>query len=155
MRGKQQGSAALYFLDLTCMVIAIGLIGFTLYIIPYVVLNYEGYDVPQFVIALDHWFDTHHTLSGSLTAFAIFGPLILASIAFLYIAKLIAFYIETHEPEPGVPHIDLEDYEEHVKNEIGPKRSTWLSTVIVISLMVAVLVTLALLEYFLIINIYN
>lgn len=151
MRIQFRGNITLYMLDLFCTITAIGLLGFAIYIFPYVVLGIVGYDVPQFVKDMAHWYEVHHSFSGTMIAMLMFLPLILASIALFFVARMIAFHIETSEEvEPGVPHIDKSEYESHLGRVVtdkgsGSKKATW----VVISLIFGIFAILFISEYFL------
>lgn len=87
----------LYVLDLICMSLAVGLVGFCLYIAPFVLFGYQSYDVPLFVMQVAHWYETHHGLKDFLLILIVFGPVILASAGFIYISRLISYYLELAE----------------------------------------------------------
>lgn len=151
---KLQGSATLYALDVICMVMAISLIGISLYLLPYV-LGFQRYDVPEFVVTLFHWYETHSTMGGFMIALSVLLPFLVAGIAFILISRLITYYLETHGDEPGVPHVDADDYQEHLQRREHSVRHISKATWLVLGLMVAIVAGLFLLEYYLVIEIFN
>lgn len=149
----QRANTTLYFLDMLCMVLAISLIAFSLYVFPYL-LGYQKYDVPEFIVTISVWFETHHSLGGFMSVLAILGPFIVAGIAFMFVSRLITIYMETHDYEPGVPHVDQEEYEEHLHKPSATRVKKPHTTLLIIGLMVLIVAALALLEYYLVISIF-
>lgn len=152
MLKTQRGNVVLYALDLFCTFTALGLIFFALYITPYM-FGMHFYDVPEFVVELSVYFEQHHNLSGFAYIAAVVLPLIMAGGALLLIARLIAFYVETHEPEPGVPHVDLEEYREHKNTEYAMKKHYMKPIFFTLSLIFLVIGALVAAEYYLIFGI--
>lgn len=150
---KQQGNIALYTLDMICLILAVTLVFFTVYITPYLVLGYRNYDVPTFVVQLSVWYETHTRLSSSMLVLAIYFPFLMAALAFLGITRIISIYIETHEPEPGVPHVDLDELREHDKMVRHNAWEKFKPVGLVLLLMALVAVVLTAAEYYLVINI--
>ena len=147
MLSSQRASSILHILDFMSTLAAIALIGFTFYLLPYLLMGYHNYEVPSFIVHVSAWYEQHRSLSDIVATIAILGPFILASIAFIYIAKLIALSIESHEPEPGVPHIERDEYEDH---RLAQRHDTgWLSKPVmtIIALMLMVFLLLFLTEY--------
>jgi hypothetical protein len=148
----QRGSTTLYVLDLLCTFLAIGLIGFSLYILPHI-FGLRYYEVPEFITSTEIYLESAHSLNGVMLAGAIFSPIFVAGIAFVFIARIIAFYVETHAPEPGVPHVDREEYEEHVADEKRRHRSIIVPIIVILSLMGLVIGALFVAEYYLVFSI--
>lgn len=154
MRQSSLGSATLYALDVICMVMAISLIGISLYLLPYV-LGFQQYDVPEFFVTLFHWYETHSTMGGFMIAVSVLLPFLVAGLGFIFISRLITYYLETHGIEPGVPHVDAEEYEEHLQRREHAARHISKATWLVLTLMAGIVLVLFLLEYYLIIEIFN
>ena len=90
---------------------------------------------------------------GYYTIAALLLPIYISAAALFIIAKYIAVYVETHEPGPGVPHIDQEEYEEHVRANYDSKKHYAKPISTALSLMLLVIGALVLAEYFLIFSI--
>lgn len=148
----QRGNVILYSLDIFCTFTAIALILFGLYITPYL-FGAHFYDVPSFVVHLSAFLETNQNLQGYYAVFAIIAPIFISAVALLIIAKYVAVYVETHEAEPGVPHVDAEEYQEHVKTDYDSKKHYAKPIATTVTLMVLVLVALGLAEYYLIFSI--
>lgn len=105
MKHRERGHIALYVLDLLSLLLAVGFIGFALYLFPYLFLHAE-YTVPHFVVEVSHWYEKNHNLTGTLMAALTLLPFLLSSLLFFFLSKVATSYLETHEEEPGVPHTD-------------------------------------------------
>lgn len=78
----------LYGVGLTYVFIGVGLLLFSLYLIPHVLFDLS-YDVPEFFIRLTFYFEHHHDLDGYALLSAIFLPFIVGALLFFYFAKRI------------------------------------------------------------------
>jgi hypothetical protein len=145
----QRGHAILYALDMLCVIIAVGMFGLTVYLLPYF-LGFSGYDVPESVVAFRDYLQTHADLNGVLLIIAVLLPLLIAAICLLLISRLITIYLETHEPEPGVPHVDQDEYEEHVAKPSVNRAMLIKQVTIIVLMMLAVIGGLIGFEYYLI-----
>jgi len=148
---RQRGNVILYSLDIICTFAAISLVLFGLYVTPYL-FGAHFYDVPEFVVQLSVMAEQNGA-KGYYMIFALLAPIFISAVALFIIAKYVAVYVETHEPEPGVPHIDQEEYQEHVKVNYDSKKHYAKPIATTLSLMLLVLGALALAEYFLIFSI--
>ncbi len=77
-----------YWIGLLCSMLGLGLLGFMLYVAPVIFWGVH-FDVPEFVIRLQHWYQHHHNLTGTLTALMLFLPIIIAIIVLFFIARRI------------------------------------------------------------------
>lgn len=146
---RQRGHAILYALDMLCVIMAVGLFGLSVYLLPYF-LGFSGYDVPEVVVTFRDYLQTHADLNGVLLVIAVVLPLVIAAICFLLISRLITIYLETHEPEPGVPHVDQDEYEEHLHKPTVAKGTLFKQVAIIVFMILAVVGGLLGFEYYLI-----
>lgn len=96
----------LFAVGMLAMVLSFAMFAFVLYILPHIFFHWH-YDVPEFVIQLETWYQTQQSLQGFMLVIAIFTPFILAGLVFAYIAKKANLIIERdheldahHELEP-------------------------------------------------------
>lgn len=149
---NQRGNVILYSLDIFCTFSAISLILFGLYILPYL-FGVDSYDVPEFVVRLSNYYQQQHGVQGIAMILAVVAPLFIAGGALLYIAKFIAVFVETHEAEPGVPHVDQEELREHDQAVYNSKHHYVKPVALTLTLMLLVLGALFAAEYYLIFSI--
>jgi hypothetical protein len=149
---NQQGGTILYTLDMICTFMAVLLLLFGIYILPYL-FGAHTYDVPQFVVQLSVYYEQHHNIQGFYTILAVVAPLFIAGIVLLIIAKYIAVYVETHGIEPGVPHVDETEYQEHLQTDYAGKSHHAASIAMIVTLMLTVIGVLVAAEYFLVFSI--
>ena len=94
MDKPQNDNIGLFMLDLFCTFAAVGLIGFCIYIAPYVFTGEQYYDVPAFVIHMHNWYINEKELAGVGLMFAMFVPFLLGAGCFFTLAKMISGYIQ-------------------------------------------------------------
>lgn len=94
MDKPQNDNIGLFMLDLFCTFAAVGLIGFSIYIAPYVFTGQQYYDVPAFVVRMHDWYIQEKELSGVSLWLMMFIPFVMSALAFFGLAKMISGYIQ-------------------------------------------------------------
>jgi hypothetical protein len=110
---RQHGLHDLLFtFGVICLCLATGLFAFVLYVLPHVLFNLN-YEVPEFVVRLTYYYQAHHGLDGLMHVFMVVFPVILAGLAFLFIANYVTHIIEHDE---GVD-VEWEEHEHSAEEE--------------------------------------
>lgn len=99
-----------YFVGMICLFLGIGLIGLTLYLLPYALFNIN-YSVPTFVINVRAWLELTHGLHGGIEMLVLFLPLVMGGLVFLYLAREFTADLETKEARLET---DLPGYVSHM-----------------------------------------
>lgn len=139
----------LYTLDLLCMTSAVGLLGFCLYIAPYLLFDYQAYDVPVFVIQIAQWYRTNQGLTDFMLILTVFLPFVLGSVAFMCISRLISFFIEP-------PEVLMGTVQEEVRpNSAENKIKRYFPLIVTVGLMLLVFIVLISTEIFLLYDVFR
>lgn len=85
-----------YFVGMICLFLGIGLLGLTLYLLPYALFNIN-YSVPTFVINIRAWLELTHGLHGRTEMLVLFLPLVMGGVVFLYLAREFTADLESKE----------------------------------------------------------
>ena len=95
----------LFFLGLICMVLSLVLIGFSLYIFPFVFFGIN-YSMPEFVYTFAHWVNFHHDIKGFTALLLFYLPFLVTGLIFGYISKKINNLIEQQSISREDLHLD-------------------------------------------------
>jgi hypothetical protein len=75
-----------FTLGMVCLILGIGLLGFCMYLLPYMLINLH-YSVPTFVVAIQAYLAEHHGIHGVWQIWLVLLPLALTGCMFLYLAR--------------------------------------------------------------------
>ncbi|MFT4057928.1 MAG: hypothetical protein QM652_00105 [Legionella sp.] len=139
------GNSKLFIFGIICLVISLGLLFFSLYILPYFLFEWN-YDVPDFILNLltiyqDNY---HYTLAGSkfIVWMLFFVPCVLTGLASYFVSR----YLDSKMYGPETPPIEEQEKNtEELQKQI--KESVSLGGKI-LGLMIAIVVIILLLQYF-------
>lgn len=116
-------SITIYIVGIICLVVAIGIFGFILYLLPYTLFNFN-YNVPDFIVNLKTWLQEHHGVYGYWQMIILLLPPVTAGFLFLYLAREFSFSADEMEhiaePSPPTPVIESEVL---TNVELGPTDS--------------------------------
>jgi hypothetical protein len=139
------GNSKLFIFGIICLVISLGLLFFSLYILPYFLFEWS-YNIPDFILNLlaKYQDDYHYTLAGSkfVVWMMFFVPCV--------ITGLISYFITRHL-ESKMYGPDITPVEEQPQNEGEIQKQIKESASLggkIIGLMIAIVVVILLLQYF-------
>lgn len=146
MDKPENDNIGLFMLDLFCTFAAVGLIGFCIYIAPYVFTGQQYYDVPEFIVRMNEWYRNEKELGGVALAFAMFAPFILGAMGFFGLAKLISAYIHRLEIRAKQKAKEKGEVGQQLNEREGMVAATRVS-VIMFLLIIFVIMLLLLIEF--------
>ncbi len=120
---NNQKSALTFSLGIICLVIGIAILGFIIYILPYVLFGFN-YDIPDFIVYLTTWLEQNHGITGYWQMLVLLLPPMIIGFLFLYLAREFSLTADNlehiSEPSPPTPAIESEVLP---NIELGPTES--------------------------------
>lgn len=105
----------LFIFGIICLVISLGLLFFSLYILPYLIWEFN-YDVPDFIITLiSNYQDNYYSLTASKTIVWLY--FFIPAVFFGFVSYFVSNYIDKHTPELQNPEEEEQKQESNLNRE--------------------------------------
>ncbi|KTD75072.1 hypothetical protein [Legionella waltersii] len=135
----------LFILGIICLVLALGLLFFSLYILPYIIWEFN-YDVPDFILTMINDYQGNYSYSQGSSKAIVWLYFFIPSLIFGYISYYISNYIDKNAQDLQNP--TEEESKEPTKNKESLKESASLGIKLLSIIVLIFAVVFILQEFF-------